>query len=76
MYAFSEIADHMSILREFYAYSLDLSAAMVGLEACECLFAHLQNKKLVAEKFALRRCLAKQQALETQELKNVYWLPR
>ena len=74
-YAFSEMADHMAMLRELYAHVLDVSPGMVGIEGCESLFAHLKNKKPVAEKFLVRRLLAIQQTLGAPELDNANGLP-
>ena len=74
-YAFSELLDHMSILRGFYGYFTDVFSGMVGLEDCESLFADLKKKKLITEKFPDRHFLAIQQAIEIQELDNVYWIP-
>ena len=48
---------------------------MVGLEDCESLFTHREKKNLVAEDVLTRHSLAKQQAIEIQELGNVYWNP-
>ena len=75
MYAFSEMVDHMSLIREFYAPFVDISPGMVGLEDCESLFNHLRNKKMITEKYLVRHFLSIQQALEDGELENVYWLP-
>ena len=61
--------------REFYAHFLGPRPGMAGLEHCESLFTHSKNKKVIVEKFAVRYLVAIQQALETQELGNVYWLP-
>ena len=47
---------------------------MVGLEDCESLFTRLKKNKLITEKF-VRHFLAIQQAIEFQELDNVYWIP-
>ena len=73
-YAFSEIMDHMSTLREFYGRFLDIRPRMVGFEDCESLFTHLKNKKVITEKFLIRHFLAIQQAPELKELDNAYWL--
>ena len=48
---------------------------MAGLEDCESLFAHLKKNKLITEKFRARHFLARQQAIEIQELGNFYWIP-
>ena len=41
VYAFSEMAGHMSMIREFRAHFLDLSPGMAALEDCEGLFTCL-----------------------------------
>ena len=63
----------MSTPREFYAPFLGLSRGTLGREDCEGLSTHLKNKKTIMEKFSVRHFLAIQQALEAQELGNVYW---
>ena len=63
------------MLRELFAHFLDLSLDMVGLEDCETFSAHLKNKMITTEKFLDRQFLATQQALGTQELDYVNWLP-
>ena len=75
VYAFSEMVDHMSLIREFYAPFVDIPPGMVGLEDCESPFYHLRNKKMITEKYLVRHFLSIQQALEDGELENVYWLP-
>ena len=71
VYAFSEISDHMSMLREFYAHFLDMSPGMVGFEDCDSHFTHLANKKTITGKFLFRHFLAIQKAIELQGLGNV-----
>ena len=51
MYAFSEMAEHMSMLREFYAHLADLFAGVEGTEDRESPFSHSKNKKIITEKF-------------------------
>ena len=73
----SEMADHMAsreMLRGLYAHFLNLPPGKVGLEDCECLFTHSKNKEITTETLLVRRFLAIQQTLETQELGDVYWL--
>ena len=74
VYVSSEMADHMSMLREFYAHFMDPGPGMVGFEDCESEFTRLK-KKITTEKFLIRHFLATRQGLEPQELGNVYWLP-
>ena len=75
VYAYSEMADHVSLLREFYAHFLDLPLGLVGSEDCERPFTHLKNKKIITEKSRVRHFLATQQASETKGPGNVFWLP-
>ena len=75
VYAFSEMLDHMSMLREFFGHFSGLSPGLVGLEDCESLFAELKKSKMITEKFLVRHCLSIQQALEQKDLDNVYWVP-
>ena len=42
---------------------------------CESLFAHLKKNKLITEKSLVRHFLAIQQAIEIQDLDDVYWVP-
>ena len=65
----------MSTLREFYRHFSDSYPGVVGLEHCESLFTHLKKNKLITEKFLVRHFLAVQEAIEIQELRNVYWAP-
>ena len=51
VYAFSEMIDHMALLREFHAPCSRISPGMVGMEDCESLFTHLKNREMVTEKF-------------------------
>ena len=46
------------------------------LENCESLRTHLKNKKMITEKYLVRRFLSTQQSLEEGGLENAYWLPR
>ena len=60
-YAFSEMIDHMALLREFYAPFSRISPGMVGMEDCESLFTHLKNRKMAAGEYFVRRFLPIQQ---------------
>ena len=73
-YAFGEMVDHMSPLREFRAHFMNISPGMMGSEGCESPFAR-RSFWFVAEKFLVRHFLAIQEALETQEVGNVCWRP-
>ena len=74
-YAFSEMIDHMALLREFYGPVSRISPGLVGTEDCESLFTHLGNREMVTEKFLFHHFLSVQQFLEDGELENVYWIP-
>ena len=63
------------MLRAFYGQFLALLLGRVGLEGRESLFTHLENKKIITEKFLGRHFSAIQQALEVQGLDNVHWIP-
>ena len=75
VYAFSEMIDHMALIRDFFAPFVGLSPGMVGMEDRESLFSHLRNKKTITEKYLIRHFLSIQQALEEEDLENAYWLP-
>ena len=75
VYAFSEMLDHMSMLREFYGHFAGSKPGMIGLEDCESLFTHLKKSKIITEKFLVRHFLSIQQAIEERELDNVFWIP-
>ena len=75
MYAFSEMIDHMALLREFYAPFSRISPSTVGMVDCESLVTHLENRKTVTEKCLVRRFLSIQQFFGGGELENAYWLP-
>ena len=59
--AFSEMMEHMALLREFYAPFAGVSPGMVGRKDCESLFTHLKNRKLITEKYVVRHFLSSQQ---------------
>ena len=48
-HASSEMINHMSLLREFYESSLDLSPGAIGFEDCGNLFIRQKEKMAVAE---------------------------
>ena len=75
VYAFSEMLDHMSMLREFYGHFAGSKPGMIGLEDCESLFTHLKKSKSITEKFLVRHFMSIQQALEDHELDNVFRIP-
>ena len=74
-YAISEMIDNMALLREFFAPFSRTSPGLVGMEDCQSLFAHLENRKMVTVKYLVRRFLRNQQFIEEGGLDNVYWLP-
>ena len=75
VYALSDMVDHMSTLRDFYEHFMDVSPGIVGPEDCRSCFTRCENATTVTEKVSARRLLAIQEALETQDLGNVNWLP-
>ena len=75
VYAFSEMIDHMALLREFYAPFSRMSPGLVGTEDCESLFTHSENKKMVTGKYLVRHFLGIQQFIVEGDLDNAYWLP-
>ena len=52
-----------------------MSPHLVGMEDCDSLFAHLENRKMVTGKYVARHFLSIQQFIKEGELGNVYWLP-
>ena len=74
VYASSKMLGHMSTLHEFCGHFAHLRPGTVGLEGWGSLFTHLKKQKMIPEKFSVRRFLALQQAIEIQELGNVYWI--
>ena len=60
-YTFSEMIDHMALLREFYAPFSRMSPGLVVMGDCESAFTHLKNKKMVTEEFLDRHFLSIQQ---------------
>ena len=75
VYAFSEMLGHMSMLREFYGHFAGSNPGLIGLEDCESLFTHRKKSKSTTEKFLVRHFMSIQQALEEEELNNVFWIP-
>ena len=63
VYAYSEMVDRISVLREFRAHFLDLFPDMLGLEACESLFTRVKNGEITTDKFTVRHFLAARQAM-------------
>ena len=50
VYAFSEMIDHMALLREFCAPFSRIPPGMVGAENCESPCAHLENWEMATGK--------------------------
>ena len=61
--AFSEMLDHMTLLKEFYSPFSRISPGLVGMEDCESLFTHLKNRKMITEKYLVRHFLPKENNL-------------
>ena len=53
----------------------DVSPVMVGLEACENLFAHLLNRKVFAAEYLRRHSLPIQDVAQSETASNVPWSP-
>ena len=75
VFAFSEMTDHMALLREFYDPFSRMSPGLVGMEACESLFTHLKNRKMATGEYPARHFLSIQRCIEEREPDNAYWLP-
>ena len=73
VFAFSEMLDHASMLREFSGHFVGPFPGLVGLGDCESLSA--RQKQMIAEKFSVRHLVAIRQAIEVQSVGNVYWIP-
>ena len=54
VFAFSEMLEHVSHLRQFYEPFFELSPSMIGFKDRESPFANLNIKETVAEKYAVR----------------------
>ena len=52
-----------------------MNPGLAGLEDCESLFAHLETKKMITEKYPGRYFLITEQAAEEGDLDNAHWLP-
>ena len=61
--ALSEMVEHMSLLRDFFAPSDGLGPGMVGLKNCESPFIHLKTQETIAEGYSVRHFLSTQRAL-------------
>ena len=75
VYSLGKMLGRISMVQGIYAHFINYSPGMVGLEDCGSLLARLEDNKIITENCSIRHFLAIQQALETQELGNVYWLP-
>ena len=71
--ALSEMAVHMSSLRELLAPLGVLNPGIVGLEDCESLLTHPKTKKMIAETQLARHFLSTRRPLEESELDNAFW---
>ena len=75
VYAFRDMIDHASPLRGFWVFFLDVPAVMIDFKDCGSLFAHLRNKKPIAEQYLARHSLGAHQFLGTAESDTAYWPP-
>ena len=73
--AFSEMLDHVALSREFYDPVVAAFPGVTGFEICESLFANRKNKKVIAEKFSVRRVRGTQQLLGNKVLGNAFRPP-
>ena len=74
-HAFREMIDYASPLRGFWVFFSDAPAVMIGFKDCGSLFAHLRNKKPIAEQYLARHSLGTQQSLVTAGSDTAYWPP-
>ena len=51
VYAFCEMVDHMSLLREFKGRLANFSPGMLGPDDCECLPKNLKRKNAITAKY-------------------------
>ena len=65
VYALREMADHMSLPRDFYAPFKGLDPGVVGLGACERLFTPLEHGK-----YLVRNSLSTQRSSEGGDLNS------
>ena len=68
---FSEMIDHMALLRESYAPYVDPPPGKVRWEDCEILLTHPQTNQTIAWERPAQHLPGIRQALETGELDNV-----
>ena len=73
--ALSEMAEHMSLPKDFFAPSDVLGPGMVGLRNCGSPSAHLETQKAIAEGYRVPHFLSTQQASGRGELNDAYTLP-
>ena len=71
-YAFSEMKDHVALLREFYAPPTDMSPGVIGPDTCGILFARLRNQKTIPGKYPARHFLRTGQPSVENKLSNLH----
>ena len=54
VYAASEMLGHVALSRELSSPFGDLPLRIAGLSDCESLFAHLRDRKAIADKYSAR----------------------
>ena len=74
VYAYSEMIDHMALLREFYVSFSRISPSLVAMQDCDSLLTHPKNLKMITEKYLVCHFLSIQLLIEEGELDNAYWL--
>ena len=75
MYAFSEMVDHVALLRELYGPFVDLPPGVHGFGNCEIPSIHPKKEGPIVEKYVARDSSGIEKSRETKELDNVKWPP-
>ena len=73
--ASSDMVDHLAPLRKFAAPSAGSSPGTAEMGGRGSLFTHARNKKAIAEKYPAQDILGIQQALDYEQMGNVFSLP-
>ena len=71
VYALSEMADHMSLLRDFFDKVGGLDPGMARLEDCESHCTYLRTKKMTAEEYLVQHF-----RVPSRPWKKVNWVMR
>ena len=73
--ASSDMVDHVAPLRKFAAPSAGLSPGTAEMGERESLCTYARNKKAIAEEYPAQDILRLQQALDYEQMGNVFSLP-